>query len=120
MHRTYGNGRDYQRRIPSMYAFYSQEIQEAYDNDDYERVNYLISDAPRDIYEALERNGFIEQSVDASRKLTADPSKTEFWEQVTRSVILSLQDRHLLKVWPDYKEISYIATEVSDNYEPSK
>ena len=118
--RKYGHGSDYQRRVPSMYAFYSREIQEAYDKDDWERASYLISDAPKDIYQALERNGFIEQSIEASRKLVADPSKTEFWEQVTRAVIISLQDRKLLKVWPSIDEVPYIATEVRETYEPTE
>ena len=115
--RKYGNGNEYQKRTPSEYAFYSREIQQAYDNGDYERAEYLISDARKDIYQALELNEVIQQSVEASRKITADPEDPEFWEQVTRSVILSLQDRQLLKVWPNHEEISYIATEVSDGYE---
>ena len=115
--RKYGNGNEYQKRTPSMYHYYSREIQQAYDNSDYERAEYLISDAPKDVYQALELNEVIQQSVEASRTLTADPKDPEFWDQVTRSVIISLQDRKLLKVWPNNKEIGYIATEVSDGYE---
>ena len=115
--RKYGNGNEYQKRTPSMYYFYSREIQQAYDNGDYERAEYLISDAPKDIYQALQLNEVIQQSVEASRKIVAHPETPEFWEQVTRSVILSLQDRKLLAVWPDNNEVGYIATEVSDSYE---
>ena len=51
-----------------MYHFYERSIIEAYMQDKIERAEYLIKDAPRDIYEALVSNGVIEVSVEKSRE----------------------------------------------------
>jgi len=51
-----------------MYYFYQREIQLAIDNEDYDRMDYLIKDAPHAVYEALVRNEIIEVSVDKSRE----------------------------------------------------
>ena len=56
------------KRIPGMYAFYAKSIQDAYYEDEPERAEELIKDAPRAVYEALVRNEVIEVSVEESRR----------------------------------------------------
>jgi len=56
------------KRIPGMYAFYAKSIQDAYYEDEPERAEELIKDAPLEVYEALVRNEVIEVSVDKSRE----------------------------------------------------
>ena len=56
------------KRIPGMYAFYARSIQEAYNEDNPEKAEYFIKDAPWAVYEALVRNEVIEVSVERSRE----------------------------------------------------
>ena len=56
------------KRIPGMYAFYAKSIQDAYYEDEPERAEALIKDAPLEVYEALVRNEIIEVSVEKSRE----------------------------------------------------
>ena len=56
------------KRIPGMYAFYAKSIQDAYYEDEPERAEELIKDAPQAVYEALVRNEIIEVSVEESRR----------------------------------------------------
>lgn len=67
-------------RTPSMYSYYEREVEAAYQNDDYERVNYLIGDMPDDIKEALVKNGVLESSVEATRS-DLDNDGQPSWEQ---------------------------------------
>jgi len=61
------------KRIPSMYSFYAKSIQDAYYEDEPERAEELIKDAPLEVYEALIRNEVIEVSVDKSREGYEEP-----------------------------------------------
>ena len=105
--RRYGLGEDYNKRVPSMYFFYGEELQKAYDKLDYERVEYLIEDLPKDIYLALVREGEIETSIDTSREeLHISP------DEVIRATMIVLQDNNLLAGWPEGKDLASITSDV--------
>jgi len=55
------------RREPAQYHFYEEEINKAYEEDDWERVSYLRADAPVVVRDALIRNGILEGSVEQTR-----------------------------------------------------
>ena len=69
------------KRIPGMYAFYAKSIQDAYYEDEPERAEELIKDAPPAVYEALVRNEVIEVSVEESRKgyMGDEPTQLELF-----------------------------------------
>jgi hypothetical protein len=105
--RRYGLGDVYNKRVPSMYFFYRDELREAYDKLDYERVEYLIEDLPKDIYLALVREGEIETSIDTSRgELHINP------DEVIRATMIVLQDNNLLAGWPEGKDLASITSDV--------
>ena len=105
--RRYGLGDVYNRRVPGMYHFYRKELREAYSKDDYERVEYLIQDLPKDIYLALVREGEIETSIDTSRgELHINP------DEVIRATMIVLQDNNLLAEWPEGKDLASITSDV--------
>ena len=66
------------KRYPSMYSYYSHEVNKALDLEDHERVGYLIQDMPYDILVALRKEGILPargdsdglESVDSSRERT--------------------------------------------------
>jgi len=66
------------KRYPSMYSYYSHEVNKALDLEDHERVGYLIQDMPYDILVALRKEGILPprpdsdglESVENSRKRT--------------------------------------------------
>jgi len=58
------------KRTPSMYAFYERQIKKAYEDNNLDLAEHLISDAPADIKKALIRNDIIEGSVDSTRERT--------------------------------------------------
>jgi len=66
------------KRYPSMYSYYSHEVNKALDLEDHERVGYLIQDMPYDILIALRKEGILPprpdsnglESVDSSRERT--------------------------------------------------
>jgi hypothetical protein len=66
------------KRYPSMYSYYSHEVNKALDLEDHERVGYLIQDMPYDILVALRKEGILPprpdsdglESVDNSRERT--------------------------------------------------
>jgi len=66
------------KRYPSMYEFYRREVDEALNQEDHERVGYLIQDMPYDILIILRKEGLLPprpdsdglESVENSRERT--------------------------------------------------
>jgi len=63
------------KRYPSMYSYYSHEVNKALDLEDHERVGYLIQDMPYDILVALRREGLLPPRPDSSGLESVDSSR---------------------------------------------
>ena len=63
------------KRYPSMYSYYSNEVNKALDLEDHERVGYLIQDMPYDILVALRREGILPSRPDSSGLESVDSSR---------------------------------------------
>jgi len=89
------------KRTPGMYHFYFNEITEAIHNNDYDRVDYLVSDAPKEVKKALIRNEVIEESVESSRR-----DQDDKLEEHLRLAIIVLNEQGYLadRAWPDSNE----------------
>ena len=87
------------KRIPGMYYFYFNEITEAIHNNDYDRVDYLVSDAPKEVKRALIRNEVIEGSVEETRQ-------DDTLEEHLRTAIVVLNEQGYLadRAWPTSAE----------------
>jgi len=63
------------KRYPSMYSYYSQEVNKALDLEDHERVGYLIQDMPYDILVALRKEEILPPRPDSSGLESVDSSR---------------------------------------------
>ena len=100
------------KRTPGMYYFYYNEITEAIHNEDYDRVDYLVSDAPKEVKKALIRNEVIEGSVEETRE-------DETLEEHLRTAIIVLNEQGYLadRAWPDgyaFEELLEAAKELEN------
>jgi len=104
------------KRTPGMYHFYFNEITEAIHNNDYDRVDYLVSDAPKEVKKALIRNEVIEGSVEETRR-------DDTLEEHLRTAIIVLNEQGYLadRAWPEsyeFEELLEAAKEIerADEY----
>jgi len=100
------------KRIPGMYHFYFKEITEAIHNEDYDRVDYLVSDAPKEVKKALIRNEVIEGSVEETRE-------DDTLEEHLRIALIVLNEQGYLadRAWPtsyEFDELLEAAKELDN------
>ena len=100
------------KRTPGMYYFYYNEITKAIHNEDYDRVDYLVSDAPKEVKKALIRNEVIEGSVEETRE-------DETLEEHLRTAIIVLNEQGYLadRAWPtsyEFDELLEAAKELDN------
>ena len=63
------------KRYPSMYSYYSNEVNKALDLEDHERIGYLIQDMPYEILVALRREGILPARRDSDGTESVDSSR---------------------------------------------
>ena len=63
------------KRYPSMYSYYSNEVNKALDLEDHERVGYLIQDMPYDILVTLRKEGILPARRDSDGTESVDSSR---------------------------------------------
>ena len=90
------------KRTPGMYAFYKNEVGQALEVGDHERVGYLISDMPYDILVELRREGLLPfrtdsdgtESVENSRrrKYKVEQDWTVTYKRVLEFTVASIGD----------------------------
>ena len=96
------------KRYPSMYSYYSDEVNKALDLEDHERVGYLIQDMPYDILVALRKEGILpaRRDSDGLESVASSRERTMIVEQEWTVTYTRVKEVIIDRTGSEYEDVN--------------